>query len=98
MHQGMPRLNLSINSPGAPAASFLGWAKPPGANATGGVPANETHRCHPEERSCGRLEGWPHALVAISSRLAVKDGERLRMTEAVWLVGTAHERLCPPDG
>jgi hypothetical protein len=27
-----------------------------------------------------RLEGWPRALVAHPSRLAVKDGEHLRMT------------------
>jgi hypothetical protein len=27
-----------------------------------------------------RLEGWPRALVAHPSRLAVKNGERLRMT------------------
>jgi hypothetical protein len=27
-----------------------------------------------------RLEGWPRALVAHPSRLAVKNGEHLRMT------------------
>jgi hypothetical protein len=32
-----------------------------------------------------RLEGWPRALVAHPSRLAVKNGEHLRMTAVlVW--------------
>jgi hypothetical protein len=37
---------------------------------------------HPEEPRifARRLEGWPRALVADPSRLAVKDGEHLRMT------------------
>jgi hypothetical protein len=30
-----------------------------------------------------RLEGWPRALVAHPSRLAVKNGEHLRMTVRV---------------
>src|SRR3954451_8478227 len=30
-----------------------------------------------------RLEGWPQALVAHPSRLAVKNGEHLRMTEVL---------------
>jgi hypothetical protein len=39
------------------------------------------HRRHPEEpRLTRRLEGWPRALVAHPSRLAVKYGEHLRMT------------------
>jgi hypothetical protein len=36
---------------------------------------------HPEGRALARrLEGWPQALVAHPSRLAVKNGEHLRMT------------------
>jgi hypothetical protein len=31
-----------------------------------------------------RLEGWPRALVAHPSRLAVKDGEHLRMTAVLF--------------
>jgi hypothetical protein len=40
----------------------------------------QSHR-HPEERApCARLEGRTRARVAHPSRLAVKDGEHLRMT------------------
>jgi hypothetical protein len=36
--------------------------------------------CHPEVRALARLEGWRLAPVAYPSRLAVKNGEHLRMT------------------
>jgi hypothetical protein len=55
--------------------------------AQSGAPRNDgkTGGRHPEEpREARRLEGSPQALVAHPSRLAVKNGERLRMTAAVW--------------
>jgi hypothetical protein len=43
-----------------------------------------------------RLEGWPRALVAHPSRLAVKNGEHLRMTAVlVWSSAIAGRGVNP---
>jgi hypothetical protein len=48
------------------------------------IPAQRLRRCRERSRAFARrLEGWPRALAAHPSRLAVKNGEHLRMTAAL---------------